>query len=259
MAVALKEDRAVRGAEAAAERPDGRRVPFIPYPTPLHDSAGNLIGAVNMLVDITERKRAETQQKTLINELNHRVKNTLATVQSLAAQTMSEPGVSRHLRQAFEGRLLALSRVHDQLTRAHWEAADLATVFADIFAPHHSVGPERVRLDGAPIRMAPQAALTLAMVLNELATNAARYGSLSAPGGTLSVIWSVAGNGAGQALRIDWQEAGGPAVQPPAHRGFGTRLLKRGIVQALKGSAELAFDPAGVRCSMEIPLAALGA
>jgi PAS domain S-box-containing protein len=255
MAVALKENRPVRGAEAMAERPDGSRVPFIPYPTPLRDAAGKLVGAVNMLVDITGRKHAEAQQKTLINELNHRVKNTLATVQSLAAQTLSAPGVPRHVRQTFEGRLLALSRVHNQLTRTHWESADLEKLLDDIFASYRSVGPERISLMGVPVRLAPQAALTLAMVLNELATNAAKYGSLSAPGGRLSVIWSVTGNGVGPVLRLDWQETGGPAVQPPVHRGFGSRLLKRAVTQALRGAAELSFEPAGVRCSMEIPLA----
>jgi PAS domain S-box-containing protein len=259
MAVALKENRPVRGAEAMAERPDGSRVPFIPYPTPLRDAAGNLVGAVNMLVDITERKHAEAQQKTLINELNHRVKNTLATVQSLAAQTLSAPGVPRHVRQTFEGRLLALSRVHNQLTRTHWESADLEKVLDDIFAPYRSVGPERISLMGVPVRLAPQAALTLAMVLNELATNAAKYGSLSASGGRLSVVWSVAANGVGPVLHIDWQETGGPAVLPPVHRGFGIRLLKRAVTQALRGAAELSFEPAGVRCSMEIPLPGRGA
>jgi two-component sensor histidine kinase len=174
-------------------------------------------------------------------------------VQSLAAQTLSAPGVARHVRQTFEGRLLALSRVHNQLTRTHWESADLERVLDDIFAPYRSVGPERISLMGVPVRLAPQAALTLAMVLNELATNAGRYGSLSAPGGRLSVIWSVTGNGTGPVLRIDWQETGGPAVQPPVHRGFGSRLLKRAVTQALRGAAELSFEPAGVRCSIEIP------
>jgi PAS domain S-box-containing protein len=255
MALALKQNRPVRGTEAMAERPDGSRVPFIPYPTPLRDAAGNLVGAVNMLVDITERKRAEAQQRTLINELNHRVKNTLATVQSLASQTLNVPGMPRVVRQTFEARLLALSRVHNQLTRSHWASADLEKILHDIFAPYRNVGPERISLMGVPVRLAPQAALTLAMVLNELATNAGKYGSLSTPDGRLSIVWSVAGNGAGPALHLDWQETGGPPVQPPAHRGFGSRLLKRGVTQALKGSADLSFDSTGVRCSMEIPLA----
>jgi two-component sensor histidine kinase len=207
-----------------------------------------------MLVDITERKRAEAQQKTLINELNHRVKNTLATVQSLAAQTLNAAGMPRPVRQVFEARLLALSRVHNQLTRSHWQSADLEKILHDILAPYRDVGPERISLMGVPVRLAPQAALTLAMVLNELATNAANHGSLSTSDGRLSVAWSVGGNGAGPALRLDWQEIGGPPVRPPERRGFGSRLVKRGVTQALKGSADLSFEPTGVRCSMEIPL-----
>src|SRR5215203_3505542 len=111
-------DPRLRGRGGAA---DGRRVPFIPFPTPLRNAAGELVGAVNMLVDISERKESETRQKTLVDELNHRVKNTLATVQSLAAQTAAGGQVPKHVRDAFEGRLVALSRAHDQLTREHWE------------------------------------------------------------------------------------------------------------------------------------------
>jgi PAS domain S-box-containing protein len=254
MAVALKEGRAVRGAEAIAERPDGTRIPFIPYPTPLRDAAGRIVGAVNMLVDITERKRAEQQQKGLINELNHRVKNTLATVQSLADQTFSGAGVPAETRQSFGSRLRALSRVHDQLTRARWESADLATIFVDVFAPYRN-GVDRVRLNGETVKLLPQAATTLAMVLNELATNAAKYGALSAPSGALAVSWTVAGLDGQRRLRIDWEESGGPAVQEPTRRGFGSRFLDRAVTRSLKGSAQLRFAPAGVRCTIDIPLA----
>lgn len=127
MAIALKEDRQVRGAEAVAERPDGTRVPFVPYPTRLHDADGRLIGAINMLVDITERKQAENRQKVLIDELNHRVKNTLATVQSLAAQTARHADNLQDFVRRFETRLPALARAHDLLTKRHWEDAPLGS------------------------------------------------------------------------------------------------------------------------------------
>ncbi|HKG86644.1 MAG TPA: HWE histidine kinase domain-containing protein [Beijerinckiaceae bacterium] len=169
MAMALKEGRPIRGYEAVAERPDGRRVPFIPFPTPLRNAAGELVGAVNMLVDISERKESETRQKTLVDELNHRVKNTLATVQSLAAQTAAGGQVPKHVRDAFEGRLVALSRAHDQLTREHWESADLTAIVDGVVDPYRD-GNGRIRAEGEPIRLGPQAALTLAMVLHELAT-----------------------------------------------------------------------------------------
>src|SRR5215203_3815508 len=137
MAMALKEGRPIRGYEAVAERPDGRRVPFIPFPTPLRNAAGELVGAVNMLVDISERKESETRQKTLVDELNHRVKNTLATVQSLAAQTAAGGQVPKHVRDAFEGRLVALSRAHDQLTR---ETSSPASIGNRPTSPQSSTG-----------------------------------------------------------------------------------------------------------------------
>ncbi|WP_247412677.1 PAS domain S-box protein, partial [Bradyrhizobium sp. 23] len=132
MAIALRENREVRGAEAVAERPDGRRVPFIPYPTPLRDAAGNLVGAINMLVDISERKRAENAQKVLIDELNHRVKNTLATVQSLANQTARHAGDLKEFLPTFTGRLLALARAHDLLTRRNWQDAPFEQLVHDV-------------------------------------------------------------------------------------------------------------------------------
>jgi PAS domain S-box-containing protein len=253
MAITLKEGRAVRGAEAMAERPDGTRVPFIPYPTPLHDAAGNLVGAVNMLVDITERKQAEERQKALVDELNHRVKNMLATVQSLAA--LSLRAVPADARKGFETRLFALSRTHDHLTREQWQAAELGAVIRDIFGPYQQDGSSRVRLSGGSVRLRPQAALTLAMVLNELGTNAAKYGALSTAGGMLDLSWSVEGDNGDGRLVIEWRERGGPPVRPPRERGFGTRLVERGIVHELDGTATIDFAPEGVRCTIAIPLA----
>ncbi len=254
MAMALKEQRPIRGYEAVAERPDGRRVPFIPFPTPLRNAAGELVGAVNMLVDISERKESETRQKTLVDELNHRVKNTLATVQSLAAQSAAGGQIPKDVRDAFEGRLVALSRAHDQLTRRHWESADLGSIVDAVVDPYRD-GNGRIRAEGAPIRLGPQAALTLAMVLHELATNAAKYGALSAPNGALDLSWTVTGNGPGQHLAIDWRERGGPRVEKPTRTGFGSRLVERGIRHELKGTSEIAYEPAGLRCRIEVPLA----
>jgi PAS domain S-box-containing protein len=254
MAVALKEGRPVRGAEAVAERPDGTRVPFIPYPTPLYDASGTMVGAVNMLVDISERKEAESRQIGLMNELNHRVKNTLATVQALANQTMRGSGVSEEVRAAFEARLLALSRTHDQLTRTGWKAADLASILHCALAPYENGSGGRIKLAEAPVRLPPQAALTLAMVLHELAANAARHGSLAAPDGTLDVTWQVLGENGARRLRFEWRESGGPPVEAPKHTGFGMRLAERSVTHALKGSLDIAFDPGGMRCTMDIPL-----
>lgn len=151
MAIALKEGRPVRGYEAVAERPDGRRVPFIPFPTPLRDGKGEMVGAVNMLVDISERKESETRQHVLVGELNHRVKNTLATVQSLAAQTLRGSDIAKEVRAVFEARLVALSRAHDQLTRDAWQSADLKAIAEEVVAPYEGDG--RVRVEGVPVRL----------------------------------------------------------------------------------------------------------
>jgi two-component sensor histidine kinase len=244
--------------EAACERPDGTLVPFIPYPTPLHDEAGKLVGAVNMLVDITERKRAEDQQSLLVRELHHRVKNTLATVQSLASQTARGAPTPAAFRERFEGRLIALSKAHNQLTVHHWESADLRGLLSGSLAPYAGVGPERVVLRGEDVELRPRAVLTLAMAFHELTTNAAKYGALSVAGGRIEIRWQpVCGESdSGPLLRIDWIEQGGPAVAEPQQRGFGSKLIEGSIAAELGGRARLAFEPTGLRCEIVIPLAA---
>jgi two-component sensor histidine kinase len=248
MAVALRAKRAQIGPEAITERPDGTRVPFLPHPTPIFDNKGEMIGAVNMLIDLSEQKQAMAQQRGLIDELNHRVKNTLATIQSLAAQTMRE---SRNVGERnFEARLMALSRVHDQLTRHRWEWADFAVIAHDTFAERRAAVDARVHLQGPSVRLSARAALAVAMVLHELAGNAERYGALSTATGTMSLDWRVES----KQLLVDWQEQGGPAVTVPHKRGFGARLLERSIAHELGGRSKLEFAPGGVHCAMEIPL-----
>ncbi|MCK1368045.1 PAS domain S-box protein [Bradyrhizobium sp. 62] len=252
MAVALRENRPVRGAEAVAERPDGRRVPFIPYPTPLRDSEGKLVGAINMLVDISERKQAENAQKILIDELNHRVKNTLATVQSLASQTARHAADLEEFLPTFTGRLLALARAHDLLTTRNWQDAPFEKLVHDIVAP---VSGGRVVASGPHVDLDPRTALSVTMVLNELLTNAAKYGALSAPGGSVSLTWSVnEGERSQGVLECAWRERGGPLVVPPKRRGFGTRLMERCIEHDLAGDFELVFEPEGTSCSIAFPV-----
>ena len=257
MAVALKENRPVRDAEIVVERPDGSRATVVPYPTPLYDATGDLIGAVNMMVDITDRKRAEERQRALIDELNHRVKNTLATVQSLAAQTLRGSRVEARARDAFSARLFALSRTHDQLSREGWESADFKSILKDIFAPYQEDGGDQVRLKGESTRLPPQRALLLAMVMHELATNAAKYGALSVPSGKLDVAWAVTSNGGRQTLTIEWRESGGPVVKQPRRQGFGSWLADRAIRNEMNGSTEITFAAEGVHCKFEIPLISL--
>ncbi|ULJ82011.1 PAS domain S-box protein (plasmid) [Rhizobium sp. C104] len=251
MAVALKEDRPVRGAEAIAERPDGTRIPFIPYPTPLHDADGKLIGAINMLVDITERKQAENRQKLLIDELNHRVKNTLATVQSLAGQTARHADGLEDFTRRFEVRLLALARAHDLLTKRHWEGASLDLLAGEVLMAIAGNAARQVEIAGPIVDLDPRTALSLTMVLNELATNAMKYGALSSEAGMLSLAWRLEERADLQPrLILEWRERGGPPVVPPTRRGTGSRLMERCIERDLGGELDLAFEPPGVVCRM---------
>lgn len=248
MAHAIRERRPQIGPEAVAERPDGTRISFLPHPTPIFDSKGELVGAVNMLLDLTDRKRADSQQRGLIDELNHRVKNTLATIQSLAAQTMRG---SKYLSDnEFEGRLLALSRVHDQLSRHAWEWADFAIIANETFTPLRGSTNSNVRLHGPSLRLNSKIALAVGMVLHELASNAVRHGALSKPAGAVELDWHTDG----KTLYVDWQEFGGPHVVTPRSRGFGLRFMERSIAHELGGESVVEFLPDGVHCTMAIPL-----
>jgi PAS domain S-box-containing protein len=203
-------------------------------------------------LDITERKRAEERQKLLVNELNHRVKNSLATVQSIAAQTLRSVAAPEFFRDAFETRLIALSHTHDLLTRESWAGASLREVF-DVEL-HAMAGEDRVTFDyPADVRLNPKAAVALGMGIHELTTNASKYGALSTPDGRVAVNWGVEDG----VLRLVWTERDGPTVTPPARRGFGVRLLERGLAAELSGGVELTYDGAGLVCQMALPLRAL--
>jgi PAS domain S-box-containing protein len=251
MAIAHRTGEPIRDVECILERPNGERVRFMSYPTPIHDQSGLLVGAVNMLVDTSEVHRLNARQKILIDELNHRVKNTLATVQALALQTFPRNERPEAV-DAFLARLLALSKAHDHLTRDHWESAELAALLNDVLRHLEGVG-ERIQLYGPPLRIAPRVALTLAMTFNELATNAMKYGALSNADGAVTAAWRTEG----EHLLLHWRESGGPPVAPVERRGFGTRMIQRGIESELGGKAELRFAPEGLECDLALPLAAL--
>jgi two-component sensor histidine kinase len=200
-------------------------------------------------LDITDRKIAEERQKLLIHELNHRVKNTLATVQSLAMQTYggSEPAAG----EAFIERLHALAGVHDLLSEAAWEGASLSDVVSRTLAPYVE-GAHCLAVSGPAVRLAPNAAVTLNMAFHELATNATKYGALSRPGGRVDITWLTDD----EAVLIDWRESGGPPVPTPTHRGFGSRLIERGLARELGSQARFAFLPEGLRCHIRLPISA---
>lgn len=256
LAEALRQGRAIAAAEALVERPDGTRVHCLVYPTPLYDATGAMTGAVNMFVDLRGRNEAEERRLVLVKELNHRVKNTLATIQSIAMLTLRHSPDPASFRDAFEARLVALSRAHDLLTQGHWQSVGLESILAQELAPHGGGHEGRVRLRGAPVALWPRAALALALTCHELATNALRHGSLAVPQGSLRVDWEVKApeaEGPGL-LAIDWRECGGPPVEPPRHKGFGLQMLERSLRYDLKGVTRLDFRPEGLHCRIEIPL-----
>jgi PAS domain S-box-containing protein len=238
-------------------RKDGRVIWLSVRSSPVRDAGNKLLYVVRVVQDITERKASEQRQKLLMDELNHRVKNTLATVQSLASQTARAARTPAAFRERFEGRLIALSKAHDQLTVHHWESADLRDLLSGSLAPYAAGGSERVILRGEDIVLRPRAVLTLAMAVHELTTNAAKYGALSVPRGRIEIHWQpVRGDNGRSMLRIDWIEQGGPPVTTPEQRGFGSKLIEGSITAELGGQARLVFAAEGLRCEIVIPMEA---
>lgn len=248
MAMALKSGEAVHGLEAVYERPDGTRGAFLAYPTLLRGPDGGIAGAVNMLVDISDRKQAEERQKVLVDELNHRVKNTLASVQSLAAHSLRGAEAPQDMRARFEARLIALSNAHNQLADRRWQDADLRTLAEQVLAPYRA--DHRVCLQGETVMVSARTAVALSLVLHELATNAVKYGALSTSSGRLNVAWALTG---GDTLVLDWREAGGPAPKV-VRQGFGTRFIEGSVTGELGGRITHEFEPVGVHCHIETPL-----
>jgi PAS domain S-box-containing protein len=193
--------------------------------------------------DLTELKRAEDLQRTLVNELNHRAKNTLASVQSIVHMTLRGSIDPESARKAIDARLRALAGAHDLLTMRNWLGADLADVVARAMAPFAG---RQIALDGPSVDLSSGQALALSLALHELATNAAKYGALSRPEGRVELRWTVQ-NGK---LDLNWRESGGPQVIAPSRRGFGSRLLEEVLFRDLDGETRVDFAPDGVRCTI---------
>ena len=213
--------------------------------------AGRIVKTLSAAIDIDERKRAEERRTLLIHELNHRVKNTLAAVQSIARQTLRSERDPAEMSEVFTARLVSLSAAHDILTRENWEGAglrELAQVALGAF------DERRIRMSGPEVRLGARAAIALSMALHELATNAAKYGALSGAAGHVALSWGVRRASHQVLLELEWREAGGPPVTPPRRRGFGSRLLTQGLRADLNGAAELLFEPDGVVCRISAPL-----
>lgn len=204
---------------------------------------------IGVTLDTTEQKAAEERMRLLIAELNHRVKNTLAVVQSIAHQTF-RPGIDPlGALQAFEGRLLALSAAHNLLTRTSWESASLAQIARDALAAS-GTNESRFTCSGPSVELPPRQALGLALAFHELTTNAVKHGALSNGEGRIDLRWSSEA----ERLTIEWRESEGPKVTPPARRGFGSRLLERSLTLDLDAQVRLDFAPAGVVCAIDAAL-----
>jgi PAS domain S-box-containing protein len=244
--------RAARGETVSSELlevrfDDGERRLLLLRAAPLRTAAGELQGAVCAAADVTERHRYEEHLRLLLNELNHRVKNTLAIVQSIATLTLKDTDAAA--RAAFEERLLTLSAVHNLLTDENWDGAHLdAVVRASL-----RTARERIRFDGPDMRIQPKSAVALSMALHELGTNALKYGALSAERGAVAVRWSTDDG----RFRLRWEESGGPSVSPPTRRGFGSRMIERGLAAELQGEVRIDWRPEGVVCTIDSPLGAI--
>jgi PAS domain S-box-containing protein len=207
---------------------------------------GDGIGVV--FRDISDRKRAEQQRDLLMAELSHRVTNTLALVQAVAAQTLKD--IDPGLRRAFEARLVALGAAQNALTAKDWTSADLH----DIVGAVAHVPADRLSADGPHVRLNPASAVAFSLAIHELTTNALKYGALSGEHGTVEIRWAVADG----RLRFTWTESGGPPVSAPARKGFGSRMIEISLAAQIDGTAQIDYAPTGLHCTIAAPLAALG-
>jgi two-component sensor histidine kinase/CheY-like chemotaxis protein len=205
-------------------------------------------------IDAKEREAADKLQKLILEELHHRIKNTLATVSAIASQSLRTATSIEDGQHAIEGRLIALGRAHDLLLQARWANADLANTIRGATEPYDGEGGGRFSISGPDIKITSGAVIALAMTLNELCTNTTKFGALSVPGGSVDIAWNV--DEEKQRLQMTWSEKGGPAVSAPSRQSFGTRLIGS-LGQQLKGQVKLAYDPTGFVYALDVPMASL--
>ena len=253
MALALKERKPIRGVEAIAERPDGSRVPFAPYPTPLFDTEGRLVGAVNMLVDISDKKRAEAEQHMLVREVHHRVRNTLAIAQAIVGSTAKSSATVEHFKDALIGRIAALARTHLLMSDGARAVAFDAMLHSEL-DPFDDDSGKRVVMNGPAVEIPSRHAVPLGMALHELTTNSAKYGALSSLGGRVDADWRILIEADQRRLEFDWIESGGPEVTKPVRDGFGAQLLTSVLPRQINAETDVDWRPEGLRVRIRIPL-----
>lgn len=247
---ATGETRAGEGARVLLRTRDGEmQERFLDFSyDAVRDPNGKVIGVFVQGMDRTEAVKTLRHQRLLLDELNHRVKNTLATVQSIAKQTMRVAPDLKSASRDLEGRIVALSKAHDLLSQTAWDSTTIQDLIADEFAHFDQ---SRITASGPDVLLNPRASIALAMVLHELATNAAKYGALSGDAGHLNVEWEVAPDGE---MRIDWRETSERPAAAPSRLGFGSRMIDAVMRGDLNGSVETGYESSGLRCRLFVPL-----
>lgn len=205
-------------------------------------------------IDAKEREAADKLQKLILDELHHRIKNTLATVNAIASQSLRTAPSMEHGQQAIEGRLVALGRAHDLLMQVNWANASLVATVRGATEPYDGKGAGHFSIEGPDIGITSGAVIALAMTFNELCTNTTKFGALSVPGGRVEIVWAI--DNESQRLRLAWTEIGGPAVQAPSRRSFGTRMMES-LGQQLNGKVQLEYLPTGFVYALDVPLSSL--
>lgn len=247
----LRRGERIEHFETDRVRKDGQRIRISLTVSPVRDASGRIIGASKIARDVSERRRAEQHRELLIHELNHRAKNMLALVQSLASQTRRSVASPEHFHDAYAQRLAVLARVYDTLTREGWTGVSLAQIARESVVSRPVPGARaRVSLEGPDIRLEANAAVTLSMVLHELYVNAVKYGALSGEAGGVRLSWTtLAESGRTGRVQLCWVERGGPPVARVSHTGFGSRLIRQAM-RELDGEHEMRFEPAGLEVAL---------
>jgi PAS domain S-box-containing protein len=243
------------GSEIRYRRKDGSMFWAAIFISPVLNESGGVEQHFASFVDLTKQKRQQAQSTMMINELNHRVKNTLSTVQSIVWQALRKASDPKVIRESIESRLFALSRSHDLLTRENWDGAGLLDLVNQAMEPFGVANgrTERFVFTGKNIRLPPNVTLALGIAFHELATNAVKYGAFSNEAGSILLAWTVEPTPKGDRLILRWQEKGGPPVIPPIRKGFGSRVIERGLPHELQGTVNLDYRLDGVVCTINIP------
>jgi len=250
---ALLDKHEIRDVQFVGLRKDGSNFTMSLSVSPVIDEQGRVTAGRGVVRDISERKQAEEARQHLVQELDHRVKNVLATVQAIAEQTVHASGSLSEFAARFRGRLASMAQIHEAISANHWEGLQLERLVVLATAPFTGRS-ERIRYQGPTTDLPSDAARSLGMVLHELATNAGKYGALSDHGGSVDIEWHVSGEPEAARVALRWMERGGPPVTEPSRRGFGRHMIEEAIPYELDGTTTLRFAATGVCCDIEFPL-----